>query len=308
MNDPLLQASKYTGIKDPLMQATKGERQRGIPAQTPTAAPKSTMPQVSGAEGAAEQMKKYDAYTGQAMGGSAAEAMQLANQAAAQQAQGVSDQAIQQAIKAGKTSGAMGGQAALAAAGQAANAYGQAQQAGQQQYFNTTQLGAQLGSEMASRQRQKYETDVGAQVSREATAANAAAAAAANKTNKRGQNIGLAGNIIGGLGGIAALFSDERLKEGIRPASMTDGLDKIRAYTYKYKQGPAYAGGRKESGVMAQDLEKTVMAPAVMDTPEGKKIDTARLSTMNTGAIAEQQRKIDSIVDYLKNMKRPEAK
>jgi hypothetical protein len=253
-------------------------------------------------------MKKYDQYTAGAMGQSPAQAMQQAQAAAAQQAQGVSDQAVQQAAKAARTAGAMPGQAALAATGQAANAYGQAQQAGQQQYFNTAQLGAQLGSEMASRQRSLYEANLGADVSREATAANAAAAAAANKTNKRGQNIGLLGNVVGAVSGLAGLFSDERLKEDVKPASMTDGLSGIRAFNYKYRRGPAYAGGRTEAGVMAQDLEKTGMAPAVVDTPKGKMIDTARLTTMNTGALAEHDRKIDNINDYIRNMKRPEAK
>lgn len=283
------------------------------------------------AQGAQGQMASYDKYAQQALGANPSEAMQKAQAAAAQGAQSTSDQAVQQAIKAGKSAGAMGGQAALAATGQAANAYGQAQQAGQQQYFNTAQLGAQLGSEMSGRlqaqaqnaaniygiqtgaetsrygtqagaESQRYSTDVGAASDKYSTDASAKAAAEANKTNKRGQNIGLVGQGIGAVAGLAGLFSDRNLKEDISPTKATDGLEQLKAYTYKYKKGPAYAGGRDESGVMAQDLEKTGMRQAVMDTPEGKKIDTNRLSTMNTGAIAEQEKRMQRIENILKGL------
>lgn len=266
-------------------------------------------------QGAAPQMAAYDQYAQQALGGSPTEAMQKAQEASAQQAQRASDQAIQQSIKAGKTAGAMGGQAALAATGQAANAYGQAQQAGQQQYFNTAQLGAQLGSEMSGRLQNtaanvlnKYGTDVGERSSKYSSDIGLQQAQIADRTARRGQNIGLLGAGIGAVGGLASLFSDKNLKEDVKPDNLTDGLSAIRSFSYRYKNGPAYAGGKQEAGIMAQDLEKTAMSPAVVDTPEGKKVDTARLSTMNTGAIADQQRSIEKILDYLKTMKKPEAK
>lgn len=336
-------------LKEFVKSAISSKRQLATPKQSTITAPVvqqapvvGAAPNDTSAQGAQSQMANYDKYAQQALGSSPAEAMQKAQAAAAQGAQSTSDQAVQQAIKAGKSAGAMGGQAALAATGQAANAYGQAQQAGQQQYFNTAQLGAQLGSEMSGRlqaqaqnatnqygiktgaetsrygtqtgaesdrystalgaETSRYGTDVGAQSAKYSADANAKAAAEANKTEKRGQNIELIGQGIGALGGLAGLFSDRNLKEDIRPTKATDGLEQLKAYTYKYKKGPAYAGGREESGVMAQDLEKTGMRQAVMDTPDGKMIDTKRLSTMNTGAIAEQEKRMQRIENIIKGL------
>lgn len=291
--------------------------------------------------GAAQNMAAYDEFTRQALGASPAEAMQKAQAAAAQGAQGVSDQAIQQSIKAGRTGGMMGGQAALAATGQAANAYGQAQQAGQQQYFNTAQLGGQLGAEMSGRlqrtaedatqrygvnvgantqrygtdvgaAQQRYGTDVGASQQQYSTDVNAATQAkqiaaqkkiakGQQKLDKRGQDIGLIGQGVGAAAGIgAALISDRTEKEDIQPKSMTKGLNKLQAFSYKYKPGAAFEGGRQEGGIMAQDLEKTAMKPAVMDTPEGKMIDTRKLSTMNTGALGEHEKRLQMIEKLVK--------
>lgn len=268
----------------------------------PTVAPgQAAQYNAQSAAGAADQRAAYDAYTRQAMGASPADAMKMAQAAAAQTAQTESDAAVRQAAKAAKTSGAMGGQAALAATGKAADAYGAGMARGQQQYFDTTQLGAQLGSEAASRlsraagteaaqeasrlgaETSMYGTDVAAQSSRYATDA-------ASEAAKKAANQQMFGNILGTVGGVAALFSDRNLKEDIRPASFADGLDRIKSYTYRYK-----GGDRPEAGVMAQDLEKTPMAPAVMETPKGKMIDTRRLSSMNTAALGEHEKRLKDI-------------
>lgn len=255
-------------------------------ATTPatTAAPAGPVaPTQASAAGALPQMQGYDAYTQAAMGTSPAEAMKLAQAAAAQTAQTQSDQAIAQAVKGARTAGAMPGQAALGATGQAATAYGKGMETGQQQYFDLTKLGASLGSEMSGRLSRAEQTQAGID------AANLAAKAA--KAQRRQQ---MFGNIIGAVGGIASLFSDERLKEDIEPDPLTKGLEKIRGYSYKYKGNP-----REEAGVMAQDLEDTEMAPAVMDTPEGKMIDTRRLTTMNTAALADQEGRLKAIEKLL---------
>lgn len=244
--------------------------------------------------GAKQQMQQYDQYTQAGMGANPAETMQKAQAAAAQTAQSQSDLAVQQAMKAARTGGAMQGQAALAGAGQAANAYGQAQQAGQQQYFDTTKLGATLGAGMSGRLAQSEESK-----------RNAQAAAAANATAQRGQNLGVLGSTIGMVGGIAGLFSDKNLKDDIKPAK-DNGLDKIGDYEYKYKDSP-----RQERGIIAQELEETSMAPAVMDTPDGKMIDTRRLTTMNTGALSGHEKRlkdIERLVKGLSGIKKPEAK
>jgi len=281
----------------PADQAQAGQAETVAPAAPPVDPSAGTS-----YDGASDQMKAYDQYAQQALGKSPAEAMQMAQAAAAQTAQSQSDLAVQQAAKAARTTGAMGGQAALAATGQAANAYGTAQQAGQQQYFDTTKLGAQLGSEMSGRLQAKE----GDATQRYGIQQGAQSAAAANATARRGQNIQLAGGIIGGLGGLAGLFSDERLKTDIKPDKITDGLSHIKSYTYKYK-----GGTKPEAGVMAQDLEKTAMAPAVVETPIGKKVDTNRLTTMNTGALSEHEKRlknIEKMMGYMKSAKKPEGK
>jgi hypothetical protein len=232
-------------------------------------------------------MTDYDAYTKAAMGSSPAEAMQQAQAAARQTAQTQSDQAIAEAIKAGKTAGAMGGQAALGAQGQAATAYGQGLESGTQQYFDTTKLGASLGSEMSNRL-----------ATAEQTEAQKAMAAAQIKEQAKSRKQSLFGNIIGAVGGIASLFSDRDLKEDIAPDKLNEGLEKIRGYTYKYKGLP-----RKEAGIIAQDLEETNMAPAVVETPKGKMIDTRRLTTMNTAALADQEGRLKAIEKLLEGIR-----
>lgn len=295
-------------------------------------------------QGAAQNMVSSDAYTQGILGANGADALQKAQAASAQSAQSQSDAAVQQALKAAKTGGAMGGQAALAASGQAANAYSQAQQAAQQQYFNLANLSQQQGQNMANRLAQtasdttnryqtavnealqkyqteqsantaKYQTDVGAQQAKYATDVGSSTSRYATdkgaSTTERGQNFGLIGQGIGALGGIAALFSDKNLKTGIKKDNLTDGLEKLKAFRYKYEKGPAYAGGRNEAGVMAQDLEKTKLAPAVIDTPKGKVIDTNRLTTMNTAIAANQEKRlkgIETILQAMREAKKPEAK
>lgn len=66
-------------------------------------------------------------------------------------------------------------------------------------------------------------------------------------------------------------------------------------YSYEYKDPQKHGEGRYV-GPMAQDLESTpVGATVVQDTPDGKQIDTSRLSLVNTAAISEQQRQIDEM-------------
>lgn len=256
-------------------------------APAPAPVPAST-PGITSTTGAGQQMTGYDAYTQQALGKSPAEAMQMAQAAAAQQAQMQSDAAIRQAAKGARTAGAMPGQAALAATGIASDAYGQGQAAGQQQYFDLSKLGASLGSEMSSRLARGEQIQAGKDIAK--MSADASAKAARAQANQ-----GLLGNVIGAVGGIASLFSDERLKEDIQPDRLTAGLDALRGYSYKYK-----GQERPEAGVMAQDLEKTNMAPAVVDTPEGKMVDTRRLSTMNTAGLAEHEKRLKDIERLVK--------
>lgn len=284
------------GREDNSDREPRGRAARQADAAAPTTAPAPATPAApagpvspsqASAYGALPQMQGYDAYTQAAMGASPAEAMKLAQAAAAQTAQTQADQAVAQAVKGARTAGAMPGQAALGATGQAANAYGQGLQSGQQQYFDLTKLGASLGSEMSGRLSRAEQTQAGI----DAAKMQAAAAKAQRRQS-------MFGNIIGAVGGIASLFSDERLKEDIEPDPLTEGLEKIKGYSYKYKGLP-----REEAGVMAQDLEDTNMAPAVIDTPGGKMIDTRRLTTMNTAALADQEGRLKAIEKLLEGIR-----
>jgi len=261
------------------------------PAPAAPTAPAAPAP-VTATTGAGANMQAYDAQTAEAMAGGPAATMERANAAAREEAQRVSDAAVASAVKAGKTSGMMGGQAALGAQSQAADAYGTGMAQGKQDYQGYTQLGAQLGESMAGR----LSTARGQDIQSEANKAAAEAAKAQQRQS------GLS-SIIGAVGGIASLFSDRRLKEDVKEApSLSDSVSKIKSYTFSYR-----GKDRPEAGIMAQDLERTAMAPAVMDTPEGKMIDTRRLTTMNTATIAEQgdrMKKIEKMLEGLKGVNR----
>jgi hypothetical protein len=47
---------------------------------------------------------------------------------------------------------------------------------------------------------------------------------------------------------------------------------------------------------MAQDLEKGPLGDSlVMETPQGKMVDTQRLTMVNSSALAEQQKQLDAL-------------
>lgn len=260
-------------------------KQENAAASAP-AAPAPVAPAAPTGPNAATYGAGYDADTAAAMQGGPAATMARANEAAREQAKMQADLATRNAIQAGRSAGMMPGQAALGAQSQAANAYGVGMGQGQQQFAGYTQLGGQLGAEMA----QRGLTEKGIEVQKYSAEQQARAA-------QRQANQGLFSSLFGAAGGIAALFSDRRLKEDTVPARIASSLDKINSYTYKYK-----GNSRPEAGVMAQDLEKTAMAPAVIETPRGKAVDTNRLSTMNTAALSEHEKRLKDIERMIRDM------
>lgn len=142
----------------------------------------------------------------------------------------------------------------------------------------------------------------------------AAANAASNATAQRGQNLGLLGGIVGGLG---AAFSDEHMKEPVDqlhsvlsrhltggqqmaqegPKSTEDFMSSLKPQEFQYKPGTAASDGEKPHvGVMAQDLEKTPQgASAVMDTPEGKMVDTKQLAMMLAASIGDLHSRLSAL-------------
>lgn len=152
------------------------------------------------------------------------------------------------------------------------------------------------------------------------TAAKAAGAEAAAK--EKSGIIGTAGTILG------TVASDIRAKQNIRDVDVAGELAKLRGltskqapptaryadlgepptraydiraaqpYSYEYTdeaQSKGQDAGTKV-GPMAQDLEQTPLRGAVITGKDGmKSIDTGRLSLGLTGAVAEQQTKIDEL-------------
>ena len=100
---------------------------------------------------------------------------------------------------------------------------------------------------------------------------------------------------------INLISSDETKKTDIRDGhGMLDAVaDSVRGKTFSYKDSP----GRKEYGIMAQDLEKTPLSDSVVDTPGGKMVDTKRITMANTGMITELSKKLDKVMDYIGRQK-----
>jgi hypothetical protein len=133
----------------------------------------------------------------------------------------------------------------------------------------------------------KYSTDVGAGNVRYA----------ADK-DFEGKKIAAATGAGSGIVG-AALISDERKKTGI-----TDGdddvramLDALKAHDFQYKEPsePGAAPG-KRTGVMAQDLEKSMAGRALVhDTPDGKVIDSPQAIGAMLAALADMNKRMRAI-------------
>lgn len=90
--------------------------------------------------------------------------------------------------------------------------------------------------------------------------------------------LGGLGNLFGGLGkfmgagGFASLFSDERLKENIKPVGKTNDGQQI--YAYNYKSDPLK---RTTLGLMAQEVEKYKPEAVHVDPETGfKKVNYAK--------------------------------
>lgn len=125
-------------------------------------------------------------------------------------------------------------------------------------------------------------------------------------TDRDAANLGMVGSLFG------AMFSDRRGKEEIARLeganeALTSALGKrgpaletlagAPAYSYRYKD-PSAPGAKpgRMVGPMAQDLERGPLGDSlVMDTPQGKMIDTPRMTMATAAAVSEQQRQLDAL-------------
>jgi hypothetical protein len=105
-------------------------------------------------------------------------------------------------------------------------------------------------------------------------------------------------SLLGAGAGVTGAFasSDEKVKDNIQETDLLDPVSKnVRQISYTYK-----GSDHPENGISAQDLEKTPLKSTVVDTPQGKMVDTKRLTTANTGMIADLARKVDKILQFYK--------
>lgn len=95
-----------------------------------------------------------------------------------------------------------------------------------------------------------------------------------------------------------AVASDEQLKTNIQNRNVSDFLNAVGAYSYQYKN-PVYGDnipGKTFYGPMAQELEKSAIGKsAVLNTPQGKMVDTGRLTLINTSALAEIYKRLKQL-------------
>lgn len=104
---------------------------------------------------------------------------------------------------------------------------------------------------------------------------------------------GLWGSMI--EGGARAYASDEKKKTNIEDYSSEEFLDKLKPYTYDYKN-PERDGEGRQAGVMAQDLEKTeVGKQSVIDTDEGKMVDYNKLGPTMLASLVELNERLKKL-------------
>lgn len=96
-------------------------------------------------------------------------------------------------------------------------------------------------------------------------------------------------------GGARAYASDEKKKTNIEDYSSEEFLDKLKPYTYDYKN-PERDGEGRQAGVMAQDLEKTeVGKQSVIDTDEGKMVDYNKLGPTMLASLVELNERLKKL-------------
>lgn len=198
-----------------------------------------------------------------------------------QMGQQASDVGTQKAIQAARTAGLNKGQAAIMGSGQAGQNYVGGQQTGQLAGMNAYGQGAN--------------TQLNATGVQGAVGANQAGLGTnqiTGSTNQSAQGNQATGGLLSAIGG---LFSDKKQKEDVKAApDVMAILAKLDPVRFKYKP-EAEEGSGEHVGVMAQDIEKTPMKENVVDTPEGKMVDTRKQEMSNLDLIVQLASKIKEL-------------
>ena len=111
--------------------------------------------------------------------------------------------------------------------------------------------------------------------------------------------------ILQGIGTVASIFSDEKLKEKEKSPNLTDSMAAIDSYLFKYKpsaQSKYGLNGDNHVGVMAQELESNpATAETVKQLDDGTKvIDAKELTSVNTAAISDMAKEIKELKQMIK--------
>lgn len=253
------------------------------------------------AEAAAAQQAQYEAATRAAMGGSVQDyirnMMSSAQPGAEAEAQNIATQGTRQALMGARTAGLNRGQAALTAGRQAGDlysgAYSGALERGKQLYQGATGQFAQLGQNQAGNVNAATGNRLGAANGAMGGAGlglNAAAQMQANATQQATNFWTGAGNA---ASVVAGAVSDERLKDNITPApDVNEIADAIEPVEFSYKWD---SPDQRRVGVTAQDVENSPLAETVIDTPEGKVLDTAQLTPALLDMVVQLTKKVQDL-------------
>lgn len=123
------------------------------------------------------------------------------------------------------------------------------------------------------------------------TTLNAQQAAAQQENQFTG---GLYSQLGGLMGGIGKVWSDERLKTGVRDAGaeLDEMLDKLSAKSYRYKNEGRHGRGER-AGIMAQDLERSAAGKRIVEeTGEGKALDVGKAISAALAASARLNQRL----------------
>jgi hypothetical protein len=212
-----------------------------------------------------------------------------------QMGQTAATQGSRAALQAARTGGLNAGQAAQMGAQKAGDLYTQGQQTGQGMGMNAYSQGAQtqLGGVNAQTGVGQAQTGVANAQTAQGAAQGALGGQQYGEGHQQGKDtMGAIGNA---AGTIATLISDKRLKKDISvaPDMLDKILRKVKGVDFEYKDEVGDPG--PQVGVIAQDLEKTPLASVVEDTPQGKAINTSKLSTGMLDLILEMGQRIKEL-------------
>ena len=262
---------------------------QGSEGQGATAAGMSTEQQAANAAG--RQQGQAQAFANQSYGANAGQTILNATNASMPVAKQIAAQtgnvAGRQTLSAARTAGLNKGQAALEGGQMGGNTAAAAMPGALQQLMGQYQQAAQAQLGAA----QQYNIN---DINAGNAMLNAGSALQGQAEAGGGAILGATGTVVGdtagggatGAAGASAAVSDERLKIFLRKDSspLEALLKSVDPKKFVYKADPAK---KVHLGVTAQDLEKSPLKGAVVETPEGKGFDPGQLAGGNLALIIE---------------------